>query len=67
MKVSIEVKDRQERDALLAAMANPAARAQTLVAGILLQLPSDRARRAVLTFVADVLDEEHADGALRPL
>lgn len=63
MKATITVKDRKEADAIRAALAEEETRAQVVVLGMLLSLPSDRARARVLAFVRDHLDEEatHAD------
>lgn len=58
MKVAIEVKDRREGDALRRALDDPKTRALVLVLGALMELPSDRARRRVLQYVTDRLDEE---------
>jgi hypothetical protein len=58
MKVAIEVKNRDEANALKVAMADPTARAFTLVIGTLLQLPTDKARRRVLGYVRDHLEED---------
>ena len=64
MKVAIDVKDRNEAARLKAALADPEVRAFALIVGALLGLPSDRARRRVLRFVTDEVDE--AAQAARP-
>lgn len=58
MKVAVEVRDRQEAAALKAALGDPQTRAATVIVGVLLQLPTDRARVRVLAFVKDCLEEE---------
>lgn len=58
MKVTVDVKDKAEKSAVIAAMADPVTRAFVLITGTLLQLPSDRARRSVLSFVTDHADEQ---------
>ena len=62
MKATIEAKDRREATLLQSAMEDPAVRAFALVMGALLQLPTDRARERVLTYVRDKLDEDKATG-----
>jgi hypothetical protein len=57
MKMTLEVKDRKEADAIRTGMEDPAVRAFVLVMGALKALPSDRARERVLRFVTDTLDE----------
>jgi hypothetical protein len=57
-KVSIEVKNKREAEAVKRAMADEAIHTTVVVCGALLQLSSDRARARVLNFVADHLDEE---------
>lgn len=61
MKATIEVKNRDEATAIRAGLADPVTRAFVLVIGTLQQLPSDRARQRVLTFVKDTLAEEQED------
>lgn len=58
MKVAIEVKNRDEADAIKRAMADPAMRATVVVAGSLMALPSDTARRRVLAYVQGYLAEQ---------
>lgn len=53
MKAHLDVKDRDERDAVLCAWADPATRAFIITIGNLLQLPTDRSRARVLNFVVD--------------
>jgi hypothetical protein len=60
MKALIEVKDRKEADAIRTGLEDPSVRAFVVVTGVLKMLPSDRARRRVLQFVIDKLDEEAA-------
>jgi len=60
MKVAIDVKNRDEAHALKTAMADPATRAFALTMGLLLQLPTDRARRRVLDYVRDQFEEAAA-------
>jgi hypothetical protein len=57
MKATIEVKDRKEVEHIRAALDDPATRAFVVVMGALSLLPSNRARRRVLTFVADYFAE----------
>lgn len=57
MKANIEVSDRKEADAIRTGLDDPAVRAFVVVMGILLPL-SERARRRVLTYVTDRLDEQ---------
>lgn len=58
MKVAIDVKDRIEGAAIKAALGDPVTRAATVIVGHLLSLPTDRARKRVLAFVEDTLDEQ---------
>jgi hypothetical protein len=68
MKTTIEVKDRKEAAAIRAGLENPSVRAFVLIMGVLEALPSDRARKRVLAYVADKFDEENeADAAGSPL
>jgi hypothetical protein len=57
MKIKIEVKDEKEGEAIKLALADQQTRALVLSVGYLLELDTDRARRRVLNFVADHLDE----------
>jgi hypothetical protein len=63
MKVSIEVKDRQEAAAVRAAMDDAEVRAFVLIVGTLLPL-SEGGRRRVLQFVSDQVAEERALGRI---
>jgi len=58
MKVSIDVKDKRERDAMRLGLEDPSVRAFVVVMGILKGLPSGRARKRVLTYVQDRLEED---------
>jgi hypothetical protein len=58
MKVTIEVADRKEADAIRQGLLNPEVRAFVKVMGVLAGLPSDRARERVLRFVDDKCEEE---------
>lgn len=60
MKANIEVKSREEGNALKAGLNDPVLRAMVTTVGVLMSLPTDRARRRVLEYVADRLDEEAA-------
>jgi hypothetical protein len=57
MKANIEVDNRKEADAIRTGLEDPATRAFVIVMGALSTLPSDRARKRVLEFVADYFDE----------
>jgi hypothetical protein len=59
MRANIEVKDRREADAIRTGLEDPTVRAFVVTMGVLKALPSDRARRRVLEFVSDRLDEEN--------
>jgi len=58
MKVAVDAQNRQEADAIRTAMSDPATRAMVIITGVLMQLPSDRARLRVLAHVKDCLDEQ---------
>jgi hypothetical protein len=58
MKTSIAVKDRREADAIRTGLEDPSVRAFVICVGVLKALPTQRARRRVLEFVIDKLDEE---------
>lgn len=61
MKANIEVASRAEADSIKAGLTDPVVRAyvnDVNVIGILMQLPSDRARARVLAYVQDKLAEE---------
>jgi len=60
VKVSLHVKDKGEAAALRAAWDDPATHALTVVLGVLQTLPTDRARRRVLTWAVDRVEEDHA-------
>ena len=69
MKANIEVKDRREADAIRTGLEDPAVRAFVIIVGVLLELPGDRARKRVLQYVTDMLDDENApeiSGAITP-
>lgn len=57
-RLTIEVKDKKEAQAIAAGLADPAVRAFVVVMGALSGLPTDRARKRVLSFVADTFDED---------
>jgi len=52
------VTKKAEREAIKAALADPTIKAFVLVVGKLQQLPSDRARKRVMQFIADRVAEE---------
>lgn len=58
MKTLVEVADRKEAALIRRGLEDPETRALVKVIGALAALPSDRARRRTLAFVADSLDEE---------
>jgi hypothetical protein len=57
MKANIEVDNRKEADAIRTGLEDPATRAFVIVMGALSTLPSDRARKRVLQYVADYFEE----------
>lgn len=59
MKVSIEVKDKKEAAAIRRAMSDPTTRALVVVVGLVLELPTDRARRRALWSAKDYLEEQN--------
>jgi hypothetical protein len=61
MKMTLQVEDRKQAEAIRNGMEDPAVRAFVVVMGALAALPSDRARARVLTFVRDSLDENQQD------
>jgi len=63
MKASIEVANRKEADAIKAGLEDPATRAFVIVMGVLRELPSDRARTRVLSYVRDYFDEKEKESA----
>ena len=68
MKVTLEVKDRAEREAVQRAWQKPELRAFIVIAGLLDGLPTDRARARVLNYAADkVRDEQEADERIKSL
>ena len=64
MKVAITVKDRDQAKAVQTAMADPSTRAFVIMVGSLLPL-GPRARKRVLEFVADRIDEENGEQRVR--
>jgi hypothetical protein len=58
MKATIEVNDRREAEHIRNGLADPATRAFVVVMGALSVLPSNRARKRMLQFVADYFDEQ---------
>jgi len=58
MKANIEVRSRDEASAIKTGLEDPAIRAFVVVMGVLMTLPSDRARKRVLTYVEDRFREE---------
>jgi len=57
VKANIEVASRAEADSIKAGLTDPVVRYVNVI-GILMQLPSDRARARVLAYVQDKLAEE---------
>jgi hypothetical protein len=53
VKTPVEVNDRREARALQRALADPSIKAYVVIMGELLALPSDRARRRLLTYMLD--------------
>lgn len=64
MKVTTEVKDKGEADALRAAMDDPTTRAFVIVVGTLLPL-GHNTRRRILQFVSDKLSDEEQGAKVR--
>ena len=62
--VNVQANTEDEARAIEVALGDPTTRAFVLVMGALLQLPTDRARRRVLRWAADKIDEESARAAL---
>lgn len=60
LQVIIDVANEAEAEAVRRAMADPEIRALVLVSGMLLALPSQRARTRALTYVRDLVDERRA-------
>jgi hypothetical protein len=57
MKTKIEVENRKEAELIRRGLERPDVRAFVKIMGALEQLPTDRARRRVMTYVADKLGE----------
>lgn len=55
---TIEVKDEEEGKAIEEGLKDPVVRASVVVYGVLKTLESDRARRRVITYIGDFLDEK---------
>lgn len=51
MKISVDLKNRQEGDALKLALTHPALKTASVMTGLLLELPTDYVRHCVLTIV----------------
>lgn len=64
MKVSVDVANRAEADAVRAAWQLPDVKALVLVMGALQQLPSDGIRRATLEYVDTLLKERNGAAVL---
>lgn len=62
MKAAIQVSSRQEADSIRVGLDDPAVRAFVQIIGALKGLPTDRARKRVLEFVVDRLEEEQQKG-----
>jgi hypothetical protein len=58
MKTKIEVADRQEARQLVAGLAHPDVRVFVRIVGTLAGLPTDRARKRVLSYVADAVADD---------
>jgi hypothetical protein len=58
VKITIDVADRKEADAIRRGLADPQVRALVCVTGILAALPSDRARLRVLRVIDDKFNED---------
>lgn len=58
MKAAISVTNREEATQIRTALDDPAVRAFVRIIGVLLDLPSDRARARVLRFVEETLRDE---------
>jgi hypothetical protein len=61
MKTSIETASKKEGELIRKGLEDPTTRALVAVLGALAELPSDRARRRVLTHVADYFAELDGD------
>lgn len=64
MRAGIDVESREEADLIRKGLEDPAVRALVKVMGALAALPSDRARRRVMTHVVDYLEEEQSNAPL---
>lgn len=58
MKATIEVKDKQERDAIKRGLEDPSVRAFVVIFGTLQALPNDYVRKRVLTYVMDRIADD---------
>ena len=65
MKTTIRVKNRAEGEAIRRGLDDPSTRVFVQVMGLLLELPSDRARARVVGYMADRL-VEHEDAEATP-
>jgi len=61
MKATIDVQTKDEKEQIERALSDPLMRAFARVCAVLEQLPSDRARRRVIEYVADILDEQQME------
>jgi hypothetical protein len=66
MKTTLVVKDKKEATAIQRAMSDPAVRAFTVVMGVLLELPTDRARIRVLQHTQEIFEDQAAGVPLAP-
>jgi hypothetical protein len=57
MKTMVTVRDRAEAHAIQTGLADPTVRAFVVVTGVLLELPTDRARARLLTYIADLVSD----------
>ena len=58
METTLKVKDQAEGRAIRIALADPQVRAFVVIMGMLLPLPTDRARARVLNFIIDKTQEQ---------
>ena len=58
MRAGIEVESREEADLIRKGLEDPATRALVKVMGALSALPTDRARKRVMTHVVDYFEEQ---------
>lgn len=63
-EIEVEVANKAQADAIERALQDDVHRASAIVFGMLAALPTDRARRRVMSFVVDVL-EEQSEGTRR--